>query len=98
MLKFYVRHGMIVDKFHEIISPKQSKWYEKYIGFNTQKEKKAKHDFERDFNKVINNAFYGKTMENVRNRSRSEFVKKYGPKTIIKQQSQLTSDGIHNSY
>ena len=38
MLKFYVRHGMIVDKIHEIISFKQSKWLNKYISFNTQKE------------------------------------------------------------
>ena len=29
MLKFYNRHGMIVDKIHEIISFKQSKWLEK---------------------------------------------------------------------
>ena len=31
MLKFYVRHGMKVDKVHEIISFKQSKWLEKNI-------------------------------------------------------------------
>ena len=37
MLKFFVRYGMIVDKVHEIISFKQSKWLEKYINFNTQK-------------------------------------------------------------
>ena len=37
MLKVFVRHGMIVDKIHEIISFKQSKWLEKYISFNTQK-------------------------------------------------------------
>ena len=30
MLKFYVRHGMVVEKIHEIISFKQSKWLEKY--------------------------------------------------------------------
>ena len=38
MLKFYVRHGMIVDKIHEIVSFKQSKWLEKDIRFNTQKK------------------------------------------------------------
>ena len=38
MLKFYVRHGMIVDKVHEIISFKQSKWLEKYIGFHAKKK------------------------------------------------------------
>ena len=37
MLKFYVRHGMVVDKIHEKISFIQSKWLEKYISFITQK-------------------------------------------------------------
>ena len=36
MIKFCVRHGMVVDKIHEIISFKHSKWLEKYINFNTQ--------------------------------------------------------------
>ena len=45
MLKFYIRHGMVVDKVHNIISFKQSKWLEKYISFNTQKRNKAKNDF-----------------------------------------------------
>ena len=48
VLKFYVRHGMVVDKIHEIISFKQSKWWEKFINFNTQKQNKAKNDFEKD--------------------------------------------------
>ena len=37
-LKFYVRHGMIVDKVHNIISFKQSRWLEKYMNFKTQKK------------------------------------------------------------
>ena len=37
MLKIYVRHGLIVDKIHEIISCKQNKCWEKNITFNTQK-------------------------------------------------------------
>ena len=49
MLKFYVRHGMIVEKIHEIISFKQSRWLEGYISFNTQKRNGAKNDFERLF-------------------------------------------------
>ena len=47
MLKFYVRHGMVVEKIHEIISFKQSKWLESYISFNTQKRNRAKNDFEK---------------------------------------------------
>ena len=76
MLKFYVRHGMIVDKVHEIISFKQSKWLEKYINFITQKRNQAVNDFEKDFYKLLNNAFYGKTMENVRNRLKIKFIEK----------------------
>ena len=74
MLKFYVRRGMIVDKVHDIISFKQSKWLEKYINFNTQKRNQAVNDFEKDFYKLLTNAFYGKTMENVRNRLKKKFI------------------------
>ena len=98
MLKFYIRHGMIVDKFHEIISFKQSKWLEKYINFNTHKKNLAVNDFEKDFYKLLNNAFYGKTMENVRNRCKIEFIKKSDTDKIIKQQSKLTFNDIHKSY
>ena len=45
MLKFHVRHGMIVEKIHYIISFKQSRWLEKYIGFNSQKRNRAKKRF-----------------------------------------------------
>ena len=60
MLKFYIRHGMIVNKVHRIISFRQSRWLEKNINFNTQKRNKAENDFEKDFYKLLNNAFYGK--------------------------------------
>ena len=73
MLKFYVIHGMVVEKIHEIISFKQSRWLEKYINLKIQKRNKANNEFEKDFYKLLNNAFYGKTMENVRNRLRLEF-------------------------
>ena len=37
MLEFYVRHAMIVDKVHEIISFKQSKWLKSFINLNLKK-------------------------------------------------------------
>ena len=98
MLKFYIRHGMIVDRIHEIISFKQSKCSEKYINFNTQKRNKARNDFEKDFYKLLNNAFYGKMMENVRNRLKIKPIEKDDYNKIIKQQSKLTFNGIHKSY
>ena len=98
MLKFYLRHGMIVDKVHNIISFRQSRWLEKYNNFKTQKRNQAVNDFEKDFYKLLNNAFYGKTMENVRNRLKINFFKKDDYREIIKQQSKLTFNGIHKSY
>ena len=98
MLEFYVRHGMIVEKVHNVISFKQSRWLEKYISFNTQKRNKAKNDFEKYFYKLLNNAFYGKTMENGRNRLKIKLFKKDDYKELIKQQSKLTFNGIHKSY
>ena len=98
MLKFYVRHGMIVEKIHEITSFKQSKWLEGYISFNTQKRNKAKNDFEKDFFKLLVNAAFGKFLENVRNRLGLKLIKKGDIKKIIKQQSKLTFNGIRKSY
>ena len=98
LVKFYVRHGMVFDKVHEIISFRQSKWLEKHIKFNTQKRNQAVNDFEKDFSKLLNNAFYDKVMENVRNRLGLDFNKKDEYKKIIKQQSTLTFNGFHKSY
>ena len=98
MLKVYIRHGIIVEKIHEIISFKQSRWLEGYISFNTQKRNKAKNDFEKDFFKLLVNAAFGKFLENVRNRLGLELIKKGDIKKIIKQQSKLTFNGIQKSY
>ena len=76
MSKVYVRYGMIVDKKHEIISFEQSQWSEKNLTFNTQKRKKGKVFIEKDFYRLLNNAFHGKCMENVRNGLGIEFIKK----------------------
>ena len=58
MLECYIRHGMVVDKVHEVISIKPSTMLEKYIHFKTQKRNQAVNDFEKDFYKLLNNAFY----------------------------------------
>ena len=97
MVKFYVRHGMVVEKVCMIISFKQSMWLEKYINFNTQKNK-AENDFEEDFYELLNNAFYGKTMENVGIRFNLEFIKKSNVEKTIKQQSKLTFNIFQKNY
>ena len=47
MLKLYIRHGMIVDKAHEIFSFTQCKGLEKSEHFNTQKRNNSKNDFDK---------------------------------------------------
>ena len=68
MLKFFVRHGIIVEEIHEIISFKQSKCLEKHISFNKQKPNRSKKDFEKDFYELLINAIFGNMLENIRNR------------------------------
>ena len=58
MLNFYIRHGMMNDKVHEIILPTQSKGLEKKINFSAQKRNQAVNDFEKDFYKSMSNAFH----------------------------------------
>ena len=65
MLNFFVRHGIRVEKFREIISFKQSKWLECYISFNTQNIDKAKIEVEKHFCKLLSNAFVEKMLENI---------------------------------
>ena len=67
---------MIFDKVHEIVSFRLSKCSQKYLGFKIQNRNQAVNDFEKDFYNLLTNAFYGKTMENVRNRVILEFFKK----------------------
>jgi len=67
-LKSAIRHGFKLTKVHRVISFLQDRWMRPYIMTNQKKRMEATNDFEREYYKLANNAVYGKTMENVRNR------------------------------
>ena len=76
LLKYYESLGLKVTKVYKTISFKEENWLEDYINFNTNQRKIAKSDFEKDLWKLMNNAFYGKTCENIRNRCNINLIKK----------------------
>ena len=64
-LKQALDHGLILKKVYRVIQFNQEVWLKEYIDANTELRKQTRKDFEQDLHKLLINAIYRKSLENV---------------------------------
>ena len=87
-LKQYVELGVVVTKIHKALKFREEAWMKSYIELNTELRRKATNDADSNMFKLLNNAVFGKTMENLFDRSDVRLVntKKKAIKLVAKKQ------------
>ena len=88
---FYVNHGLVVDKLHRVCDFEQRKKLSVFIEKNTVMSKQALNEFETNLYKLMSNASFGKTMENLRKWSKIKFVPNPQPAETFAQRATFQS-------
>ena len=73
-LKETLNHGLVLKKVHSETKFNENSRLKPYIDMNTTLWQKVKTNFEKDFFKLMNNAVFGKTMENLRKHKNNNLV------------------------
>lgn len=79
-LQLYCTLGFVVTKVHRILRFRQSRWLADFINHNTSQRAKATNAFEKDFYKLVNNANYGKFIQNNRKFRSVQVIDESAPK------------------
>ena len=82
-LEYYLKLGLKVTKVHKIFTFDEKAFLKEYIDLNTELRKNSKNDLEKDLFKLMNNAIFGKSMENVLNRSNIKLINN-NPEKLLK--------------
>ena len=69
-----LNNRLVLRKVNGVITFNQNAWLKPYIDMITDLRKKAKNDFEKGFFNLMNNATFGKAIENVRKHRDIELV------------------------
>ena len=82
-LEYYMKLGIKITKVYKILTFQEKPFLKDYIDLNTNLRKQASNDLKKDLFKLMNNAIFGKSMENVLNRSNIKLINN-DPEKLLK--------------